>query len=277
MTADPSGRHKPAVAPFEVPAMELTSMKPIRWSALLALLLATSVAGGAAPVRSIEFQRNIDEARKTAKPERPMVLLFGASWCGWCRKMEADTLTDPKVETIAGKFLWVKVDIDKDPELAARYAVDGVPVTVVLDTQGRVMGTQGGYMPPVKFVDFLTKSLANPHPEELLPDLLARFVKSHAPADERAATERLIQQLAKPARTGRDEILAAFQKKGPATWPLLLGLMADNRLSVRAAAAGALKHASKAGLPFHPFAEPPVRQQQIAGWQKWLATHPAGP
>jgi thioredoxin-like negative regulator of GroEL len=245
------------------------------WLTLLVLLVATSVANGAAPARSIEFQRNVEEARKAAKPERPMVILFGASWCSWCRKMESDTLTASKVETIAGKFLWVKVDIDKDPELAARYGVDGVPVTVLVDSQGRVLGLHGGYLPPDKFVEFLTKSQVNPHPDELLADLLARFVKSHAPADEREATERLVQQLAKPARSARDEILAAFQKKGPATWPLLLGLMANERLSVRAAAAGALKHASKAGLPFHPFAEPPVRQQQIVDWQKWLATHPA--
>ena len=51
--------------------------------------------------------------------------------------------------------------------------------------------------------------------------------------------------------------------------------MADDRLAVRAAAAGALKHASKAELPFHPFADSPIRQQQIAGWQKWLASQPA--
>jgi thioredoxin-like negative regulator of GroEL len=267
----------PKSASIKLTSMQPTIMKPNGWPPLLALLFATSLAGGAAPVRSIEFHHSIEEARKAAKPERPMVILFGASWCGWCRKMEADTLTASKVETIADKFLWVKVDVDKDPELATRYGADGVPVTVVVDNQGRVLGMQGGYIPPDKFVEFLTKSLANPHPDELLPDLLARFVKSHAPAEEREATERLVQQLAKPARSGRDEILAAFQKKGAATWPLLLGLMANDRLSVRAAAAGALKHASKAGLPFHPFAESPVRQQQIAGWQKWLATHPAGP
>ncbi len=189
--------------------------------------------------------------------------------------MDVDTLADPKVTTIAGQFLWVKVDVDKDQELATRFGVDGVPVAVVVDKQGRVLGAQSGYMPPDKFVDFLLKSLANPHPDELLPDLLDRFVKSHGPAEERETAERLVQQLATPARSGRNEILAAFQKKGRTTWPLLLGLMADDRLAVRAAAAGALKHASKAELPFHPFADSPIRQQQIASWQKWLASQPA--
>jgi thioredoxin-related protein len=251
-------------------------MKPALWTGIFVALAMASVADGAAPARSIAFHRSIDEARKSAKSEQPMVLVFGAHWCAWCRKMETDTLTDPKVATIAGQFLWVKVDVDQDHELAARYGVNGVPVAVVVDKLGRILGTQSGYMPPARFVDFLTTSAANPHPDELLPDLVERFVKSHGPAAERDATERLVQQLAKPARLNRDEILVAFRKKGPAIWPLLLGFMADDRLAVRAAAAGALKHACKADLPFHPFADDGVRQRQIDDWRKWLASHAAG-
>jgi thiol-disulfide isomerase/thioredoxin len=96
-------------------------MKSARRLLLVALLAATSVADAAVPVRSIEFHRSIEEARKAAKAERPAVILFGASWCAWCRKMDVDTLADPKVTTIAGQFLWVKVDVDKDQELATRF------------------------------------------------------------------------------------------------------------------------------------------------------------
>ncbi len=251
-------------------------MKAVAWPLLLSLLVTSSVAGAAAPARSIEFHRSIEEARKAAKVERPTVLLFGATWCTWCRKMETDTLADPKVTQAAGQFLWVKIDVDKDQELAARYGVEGVPVAVMIDNQGRVLGAHSGFLSPDKFLAFLSQSLANPHPEELLPDLLDRFLKSQKAADERAMTERLVQELAKPGRTGREEILAAFQKKGRTVWPVLLGLMANERLALRAAAAGALRHVSKAELPFHPFADPPLRQQQIAGWQKWLASRPSG-
>jgi thioredoxin-related protein len=253
-------------------------MKSNRWKSALVLLAAASAAVGAAPARpqAIDFHHTIDEARHATKVEQPVVLVFGASWCTWCHKLETDTLTDPKVATVAGQFVWVKIDIDRDHELAARYGVEGVPVTVVLDKQGRVLGKTAGHMPPAKFVDFLTTSLANPNPQELLPDLLDRFLKSQNPADQRAATERLIRQLANPDRLNRDEILAALRKKGAAVWPVMLGFMADEHLGVRAAAAGALKHVTKAGLPFQPFADPPVRQEQIDGWRKWLASHPSG-
>lgn len=117
-------------------------MKAAAWPLVLSLLVTSSVASAAAPARSIEFHRSIEEARKAAKVERPTVLLFGATWCTWCRKMETDTLTDPKVMQAAGQFLWVKIDVDKDQELAARYGVDGVPVAVMIDNQGRVLGAQ---------------------------------------------------------------------------------------------------------------------------------------
>jgi thioredoxin-related protein len=251
-------------------------MKAVAWPLVLSLLATSGVAGAAAPARSIEFHHSIEDARKAAKVERPTVILFGATWCTWCRKMETDTLADPKVVQAAGQFLWVKIDVDKDQELAARYGVDGVPVAVMIDNKGRVLGAHNGFLSPDKFLAFLSQSLANPHPEELLPDLLDRFLKSQKADDEREMTERLVQELAKPARTGREEILAAFQRKGRTVWPVLLGLMSNERLAVRAAAAGALKHVSKAEFPFHPFADLPLRQQQIAGWQKWLASRPAG-
>jgi thiol-disulfide isomerase/thioredoxin len=247
-------------------------MKAVGWLLLASICTAGRLAGAAAPARSIEFHRSIEEAKKAAKVERPTVILFGASWCTWCRKMETDTLTDPKVTKTADRFLWVKIDVDQDQELAVRYGVEGVPVAVVIDGKGRVLGTHSGFLSPDKFLAFLSQSLANPHPEELLPDLLNRFLQSHEAADVRETTKELVGELARPARVDRDEILAAVQKKGPSVWPLLLGLMADERLAIRAAAAGALKHASKGELPFHPFAEIPVRQQQIAGWQKWLAS-----
>jgi thioredoxin-related protein len=240
------------------------------------LFIALSLHCGFANGRGIEFQHDAGLV-SIQKHDRPAILIFGAAWCGWCRKMAAETLTDARVEALAGRFVWVKVDVDKQPELAARYDVSGVPSVVVIDKDGRVLAAQSGYLSADKFVKFATESLENPHPQEMLPNVLQRFANANAPAARKESTAQLVELLARPNRLGRDEILDAIQAKGRPIWLLLVDMLDDPRLSVRAAAAGALKHISHGNLPFQPFAPPEVRQQQIAAWQKWLASAPSKP
>jgi thiol-disulfide isomerase/thioredoxin len=226
----------------------------------------------------VEFQTSIDDARKADKNSKPMVVQFGASWCGWCRKMTFGTFDAPKVEAIAKDYLWVAIDIDEQPEIAARFGVASVPHTVLLDKQGRVLGSEGGYFPPDKFVEFLDQSRKNPQPEEIVIDLVERFLKdanANDPQIGKDTIERMVEQLSRPTRYGRDEILDAFEKKGRASWPVLVELLSDERLSTRAAAAGALKRSTGAELPFHPFEKSHVRERQVLAWKDWIASQHA--
>jgi thioredoxin 1 len=63
---------------------------------------------------------------------------FGAAWCGPCKKLE------PIVHEIAGDFdgrlKVVKVDVDRAPAVAAKYAVLSVP-TVLLFRDGQKQDT----------------------------------------------------------------------------------------------------------------------------------------
>jgi thioredoxin-related protein len=223
--------------------------------------------------RAIDFHDSIEAARKAHDGKRPMVITFGAPWCGYCRKMQAETLADKKVEALAKDFVWVKIDIDEDEELAARYRVRGVPHTAVLDAQNRLLGSQAGFMPPDKFIEFLQESLANPMPMEDPLDAVLRKFKEADAAALPEAVKQAVTVLAKPDRTHRKPLLAAIAEKGPAAWPPLLDLMADERLSTRAAAASALAHATSADLPFQPFDPPEARQEQLAAWRAWVEKH----
>jgi len=59
----------------------------------------------------------------------PVLIDFYADWCGPCR------MVSPIVEQIAnedGNFKVGKIDVDKSPELAAKYGVMSIPTLVVL-------------------------------------------------------------------------------------------------------------------------------------------------
>jgi thioredoxin-related protein len=244
-----------------------------------AVVIATSAFCSVAP--ALEFEPTIDAARQkeaAAAPEarKPMVVTFGSESCVWCRKLEIDTFPDDRVAAIADKFLWVKVDVDEQEELAARYSVRGLPHTFVLNGEDRVIASQPGYVPPEAFVAFLNRALENPQPiEDVLPDLLVKLEDATEPEERDETLMRIVERLAGAEREGRPAALATVTRAGPLVWPRLLALMSDERLAVRAAAGGTLAHVTKAGLPFDPFAPDDQRSRQLAQWQTWISEHQA--
>jgi thioredoxin 1 len=74
---------------------------------------------------------------------QPVVVKFGAEWCGPCRGMDAamDTL-QPQYASRA-KFL--KIDIDKTPNLFAHYRSGrGIP-QIMIFREGRIIAQQKGF------------------------------------------------------------------------------------------------------------------------------------
>lgn len=85
---------------------------------------------------------------------RPALLFFSTSWCGYCRKLERETLPSPLV----GQHLAGYVNVAYDAEspvgrpLAQRYGVRGFPSMVRIDAQGNLLGKYEGYDTPTDFV-----------------------------------------------------------------------------------------------------------------------------
>ena len=81
---------------------------------------------------------------------------FWASWCGPCKMLSP--LVEALAEQYDGKVLVAKVNVDEEPDLAARFGVMSIP-TVVFLKNGREFDRKVGVMPPDAFISVLYKNL----------------------------------------------------------------------------------------------------------------------
>ena len=75
--------------------------------------------------------------------EKPVLVDFFGSWCGPCQ-MLTPILKQVK-DNLGDRISIIKIDVDKNQELAAKYQVRGVP-TMLLFQNGKQLWRQSGVL-----------------------------------------------------------------------------------------------------------------------------------
>lgn len=86
--------------------------------------------------------------------DKPVLVDFFAEWCGPC-KMMAPILKQIK-DAVGDTATVLKIDVDKSPEAATAYQVQGVP-TLIIFKSGEIVWRQSGVVQAKTLVSLLEK------------------------------------------------------------------------------------------------------------------------
>lgn len=101
----------------------------------------------------LNWQTNLQAAHKIAAAEnKPMLLVFGADWCHYCKKLEKETLNSKQVSTYVNEsFVAIHLDADKDKRVAEILKVSSLPCTIVLSPNADLLGRIEGFYPSAPY------------------------------------------------------------------------------------------------------------------------------
>ena len=185
---------------------------------------------------SAEFMADVIDASM----QTPVIVDFWATWCGPCKQLTP--ILEKVVTEARGAVKLVKVDIDKNPEIAQQLRIQSIPAVFAF-SGGRPIDAFQGALPESQvkaFIDKLSEKAgttqANP-----IADALAQ-AKELLDADDFAAAGSIYQQVIQheaenlPARAGLARCLVAAGELAQAS-EVLTAVPDDKRDDAEIAAA----------------------------------------
>jgi putative thioredoxin len=156
------------------------------------MLGETAAAAGAAPdlikdSTDAAFMADVIEASRV----QPVIVDFWATWCGPCKQL--GPALEKAVRAAKGAVKLVKIDVDKNPRIAAQLKIQSIP-TVYAFVDGQPVDGFMGSVPESQLKSFIDR-LAGPAPPSDVEQVLAMAAESLELGDVGGAAQAYAQAL----------------------------------------------------------------------------------
>lgn len=153
--------------------------------------------------------------REAALRQQPMLVVMGATWCSWCRKLEAE-LQKPEAASVHEKWVVVRIDVDAHPDLATTFEVESLPAIRIVRPDQSVVARNEGYLAISELEAWLQQHqndvdmksqlvlYAEGAPSESDVQQLIVFLGNRSPALRNAAMHRLTPYRSTAAKSIRE-------------------------------------------------------------------------
>jgi len=233
----------------------------------------------------VAWSQSYDVGTKVAAMEKsPVLLFFTASWCRWCRKLEREVLVEPTVMSQLRKFVCVKLDVDKNHEVAMAYGVVSMPRIVVLNTQNEIIGDWLGYHDTKAFLQLLadTQPYLNTSVGTKKAPRAGRPMEGPGGGGQTQQTApqapaQLADLLGHKEPEIRQNAINTLLKSGLAVMPAMLDALEHDYLGVRIAAWKIIRALSRTDTSFDPWGPRPQRAEEVKKLREQLDEAPQTP
>lgn len=140
----------------------------------LLLLISGAGCSGRKESSGITWTHSLSEATKASRGKKLIIADLYTDWCSWCRVMNLRTWADPLVLQERNKYVFLKLNAEKEPDgiaLQKRFGISGYPTVMLLNPDGSEFDRLEGFLPGQQFLAKLNETIADP---EALGNLLAR-------------------------------------------------------------------------------------------------------
>ncbi len=229
----------------------------------------------------VAWSQSYDVSTKVAAMEKsPVLLFFTASWCQWCQKLEREVLVEPKVVSELRKFVCVKLDVDKNRDVAMVYGVVSMPRIIVLNTQNEIIGDWLGYRDTKAFLQLLAdiQPYLNTTVGTKKAPQVGRPVEGpdgegqKAPQTTTQGPAQLTDLLGHKEPKVRQDAIDSLLKGGPGVLPVVLDALEHEYLGVRIAAWKIVRTLNKTDLSFDPWGPGAERAEEVKKLREQLKT-----
>lgn len=154
-----------------------------------------------------------DAFARATREDKPILLSISAVWCHWCHVMDETSYSDEGViATINDRFVPVRVDNDKRPDVNVRYNMGGWPTTAFLAPDGTTL-TGATYLPPQQMqraLDEIARFYTERKAEIAEHAVTVQSRRPQAPAADEALDDAPILALTEQLRGSYDEEYGGF-------------------------------------------------------------------
>lgn len=138
-----------------------TTRRMWTWATAIVLIATAFVTPGIAAEPSLNalpavnwrptYRQAWEESKKTGKP---MFVTVSAKWCGACRTLQSQVLSQPQVATaINENCIPVIIDADQQPQLVQAFRISAMPTCVVVQPDLKITDRLVGMQAAEKVVE----------------------------------------------------------------------------------------------------------------------------